>query len=72
MINSTVSNAFMPRLVMATANTPLAIGYAFAEHQLVLRKLTTYHFPSAIIINKDTGAVLENRHLVKNPATKSV
>jgi hypothetical protein len=36
MINSAVSNAPMPRPVTATANTPLAIGYAFAVHQLAL------------------------------------
>jgi hypothetical protein len=71
MINSAVSNALMPRPVLATATTPLAIGYTFAVHQLALRKLTTNHFLSAII-NKDTGAVLEYRYLVKNPAPKSV
>jgi hypothetical protein len=71
MINSGVSNAPMPRPVMATATTPLAIGYAFAVHQLALRKLSTNHFIGTII-DKDTGAVLEYQHLVKNPATKSV
>ncbi len=71
MINSAVSNALMPRPVMATANTPPAINYAFAVHQLVLSKLATNHFIGAII-NKETGAILEYWHLVKNPATKSV
>jgi hypothetical protein len=71
MINTAVSNALMPRPVTATANTPLAIGYAFAVHQLALRELATNHFLGTII-NKDTGAVLEYRHLVKNSATKSV
>ncbi len=68
MINSAVSNALMPRLVTATANTPLAIGYAFAVHQLVLLKLANNHF-FGIIIAKDTGTVLEYRCLGKNPAT---
>ena len=71
MINSAVFNALMPRPVTATTNTPPAIGYAFVVHQLVLSKLATNHFIGAII-NKETGAVLEYRHLVKNPATKSV
>jgi hypothetical protein len=71
MINSAVSDALMPRLVTATVNTPPAIGYAFGVHQLALRKLATNHFLGAII-DKGTGAVLEYRHLVKNPATKSV
>jgi hypothetical protein len=66
-----VSDAFMPRPFMATATTTLAIGYAFAVHQLALCKLATNHFLGAII-NEDTGAILEYRHLVKNPATKSV
>ncbi len=51
-------------------NTP-GIGYAFMVHQLAPCKLATNHFHGAII-DKDTGAVLEYRHLVKNPATKSV
>ncbi len=51
--------------------TPLAIGYTFMVHQLVLCKFATNHSLGAII-NKDTGTVLEYRHLVKNPATKSV
>jgi hypothetical protein len=51
-------------------HTPV-IGYAFAVHQLALRELATNHF-IGVIINKETGAVLEYRHLVKNPATKSV
>jgi hypothetical protein len=71
MINSAVSDALMPKPVSATATTPSAIRYAFAVHQLVLRKLTTNHFLGAII-NNNTGAILENQHLVKNPATKSV
>jgi hypothetical protein len=71
MINSAVSNALMPKPVLATATTPSAIGYAFAVHQLVLCKLTTTHFLGAIIDN-DTGAALEYQHLIKNPATKSV
>jgi hypothetical protein len=71
MINSAVSNALMPKPALATATTPLAIGYTFAVHQLVLRKLTTNHFLGAIIDN-DLGNVLEYRHLVKNPATKFV
>jgi hypothetical protein len=70
MINSAVSNALMPRPVTATATTPLAIGYAFAVHQLVLCKLAINHFLGTII-DKDTGTVLEYRHLAKNPATKS-
>jgi hypothetical protein len=71
MINSAASNALMPRPVTATATTPPPIGNTFAVHLLVLCKLTTNHFLGAII-NKDTGAVLDYRHLVKNPATKSV
>jgi hypothetical protein len=71
MISSTVSNALMPRPVSATATTAPAIGYTFAVHQLALCKLTTNHFLGAII-DKDTGAILEYRHLVKNPAIKSV
>jgi hypothetical protein len=71
MIKNAISNALMPRPVSATATTAPAIRYAFAVHQLVLCKLTTNHFLGAII-NKDTGAILEYRHLVKNPATKSV
>jgi hypothetical protein len=62
MINSAVSNALMPRLVMVTANTPLAISYAFAVHQLALSELVTSHFIGAII-DKETGTVLEYRHL---------
>jgi hypothetical protein len=69
MINSTVSNALMPRPVTATASTPPAIGYAFGVHQLALSKLATNQFISAII-DKDTGAILEYHHLVKNPVTK--
>ncbi len=61
----------MPRPVMATANKLPAIDYAFAVHQLLLRELATNHFLGAII-NKNTGTVLEYRHLVKNPATKAV
>jgi hypothetical protein len=53
MINSTVSDALMPRLVTAKAGTPPAIRYAFALHQLALRKLATGHFIGTIII-KDT------------------
>jgi hypothetical protein len=71
MINSAVSNALMPTPVTATANTPPVIGYAFAVHQLALSKLATNHFIGAII-EEETGTVLEYRHLVKNPATKSV
>jgi hypothetical protein len=71
MVNSAVSNALMPRRVTAITVTTPAIGYAFAVHQLALSKLATNHFIGAII-NKETGAVLEYRHLVKNPATKSV
>jgi hypothetical protein len=71
MINSAVSDTLMPRPVTATANTPPAIGYAFAVHQLALCKLATSHFLGNII-NKDTGAILEYQHLVKNPSTKSV
>jgi hypothetical protein len=71
MINSTVSDTLMPRPVRATANSPPAISYTFAVHQLVLHKLATHHFLSAIIDN-DTGDVLEYRHLIKNPTTKSV
>jgi hypothetical protein len=71
MIYSTVSNALMPRPVMATAGTPLAIGYAFAVHQLALSKLAANHFIGAII-DKDTGNVLDYCHLVKNPATETV
>jgi hypothetical protein len=66
MINSAISNILMPRLVMATATTPPAIRYAFMVHQLALRELATNHFLSAII-DKDTGTVLEYRHLVKSP-----
>ncbi len=69
MINSAVSNALMPRLATATANAHPDIGYTFAVHQLALSKLATNHFLGAII-DKDTGAVLEYRHLVKNPSTK--
>jgi hypothetical protein len=65
MINSAVSNALMPKPVTATAGTPLAIGYAFAVHQLALSKLAANHFICAII-NKGTGNVLEYHHLVKN------
>jgi hypothetical protein len=71
MINSKVSDALMSRPVKATANTPLAIGYTFTEHQMVLCKLATNHFLGAII-DEDTCPVLEYRHLVKNLATKSV
>jgi hypothetical protein len=71
MINSTVSNALMPRPVTATANTPPAIGYAFVVHQLALSKCTKNHFIGAII-NKETGTILEYWHLVRNPATKPV
>jgi hypothetical protein len=67
MINSAVSNTLIPRPVTATANTPPAIGYAFAVHQLALSKLATNHF-LCTIIDEETGAVLEYRHLVKNPA----
>ncbi len=56
MINSAVSNALMPRPVTATANTPPAISYAFAVHQLMLCKLATNHFLGTII-NKDTGTI---------------
>ncbi len=61
----------MPRLVTAIATTPPAIGYAFTVHQVALCELATTHFLGAVI-DKDTGTVLEYRHLVKNPATKSV
>ncbi len=71
MINSTVSNALMPRLVTAKANTPPAISYAFVVHQLALSELTTNHFIGAII-DKETGTVLEYRHIVKNPTRKFV
>jgi hypothetical protein len=71
LINSVVSDALMPRLVTTTASTPPAIGYAFTVHQVVVCKLATNHFPGPII-DKDTGAALEYRHLVKNSATKSV
>jgi hypothetical protein len=71
MINSAVSVTLMPRPVTATGNTSLAIGYTFVVHQLVLSELATNHFIGAII-SKETGAVLEYRHLVKNPAAKSV
>jgi hypothetical protein len=71
MINSAVSHALMPRLVTATATTPPAIRYTFAVHQLALCKLATNHFLGTII-DEDTGAVLECRHLVKNPATISL
>jgi hypothetical protein len=67
MINSAVSNALRPKPVSATATTPLPIRYAFAKHQLVLRKLITNHFLRAII-DEDRGTVLKYRHLVKNPA----
>ncbi len=50
---------------------PQAIGYAFAVHQLMLSKLTTNHFLGAII-DGDIGTILEYRHLIKNPTTKSV
>jgi hypothetical protein len=50
---------------------PPAIGYAFLVHQLALSKLSTNHFIGTII-NKDTGAILEYRHLVKNPVTRPV
>jgi hypothetical protein len=72
MISSAVSNALMPKPVLATATTPLAIGYAFAIHQLALCELTTNHFLGAIIDGNTWGSVLEYRHLIKNPATKSV
>ncbi len=71
MINSTLSNVLMPRLVTATATTPLAIGYTFAVHQLALCKLATNHFLGAII-DKNIGTMLEYQHLVENPAMKSV
>ncbi len=71
MINSAIYNTLMPRPVTATANTPLAIGYVIAVHQLALRKLASNHFLGAII-NEDTGIILEYQHLIKNPATKSV
>ena len=71
MINSAVSDALMPRPVMATMNTLPAIGYTFAVHQLALSKLATNHFIGTII-DKETGAVLEYRHLVNNPATNLV
>jgi hypothetical protein len=71
MINSALSGALMPRPVTATANKSPAIGYVFAVHQLALSELTANHFIGAII-DKDTGAVLEYRHLVENPTTKSV
>jgi hypothetical protein len=71
MINSAVSNALMPRPVTATAIAPPTIGYAFVVHQLALRELASNHFLGTII-DKDTGAVLKYRHLIKNPATKLV
>jgi hypothetical protein len=71
MINSAVSDALMPRPVLATATTPLAVGYIFAVHQLALRELATNHFLGAII-DKDIGTILEYQHVIKNPATKSV
>jgi hypothetical protein len=73
MMNSALSNALMlmPRPVTATAGTPPTTSYTFAVHQLALSGLAANHFLGAII-DKDTGAVLEYRHLVKNPATKTV
>jgi hypothetical protein len=71
MINIAASNALMSKLVTVTATTPPDIGYAFTVHQLALRELATNHFLGTII-NEDTGAVLEYRHLIKNPVTKSV
>jgi hypothetical protein len=71
MIYCVISDALMPRLVTVTAGTPPVIRYAFAVHQLVLSKLAVTHFISAII-DKDTDAVLEYCHLIKNPATKTV
>jgi hypothetical protein len=71
MINSAVSNTLMPRPVSATATTPPTIRYAFTVHQLVVCKLATNYFRGAII-DRDTGPILEYRHLVKIPATKSV
>jgi hypothetical protein len=41
------------------------------RYKLALSKLATNHFLDAII-DKDTGAILEYWHLVKNPATKLV
>jgi hypothetical protein len=70
MINCVISDALMPRPVTATAGTPPAIWSAFAVHQLVLSKLAANHFICAII-DKDTGTILEYRHLVKNPTTKT-
>ncbi len=70
-INSAISNALMPRPVAATANAPPAISYAFAVHQLTLTELATNHFLGTII-DEETGAMLEYRHLAKNPALKSV
>jgi hypothetical protein len=71
MINRAVSDALMPRPVTATANTPPVIGYAFTVHQLALSKLAKNNF-AGTIIDKETGAVLKYRHLVKNPAKKTV
>jgi hypothetical protein len=70
MINSAVSNALMPRPVMATTNT-LAIGYTIAVHQLALSKLTTNYFIGSII-DKEIGAALEYQHLVMNLAMNLV
>jgi hypothetical protein len=66
MINSAVSDALMPRTVNATTNTPPAIGYAFAVHQLVLSKLATNHFIGAII-NKETGTAQSTGILSRIP-----
>jgi hypothetical protein len=43
-------------------------GYAFTVQKLALSKLAANHFIGAII-DKDTGAILEYHHLVKNPVT---
>jgi hypothetical protein len=58
-------------MINSAVSKPPAIGYAFAVHQLLLSELTTNHFIGAII-DKEIGAVLEYRHLVNNPATKSM
>jgi hypothetical protein len=71
MINCVISDALMPKPVMATAGTPPAIRYTFMAHQLVLSKLAANHFIGTII-DKHTGTVLVYRHLVKNPAPKTV